>query len=302
MTAATTDELQQFRDLVFGSGLLTRTAEPGVYGRSATYEAVVLGVSALAHGLAPDESTTCTYFPPVISRGNFEATDYHRSFPNLMGSIQSFEGGDRGHRAQHAAIEAGGDWTAGLSDIGLTLCSAACHSLYPALAGTKLDDRVLLECESYCFRHEPSDDPARMQAFRMHEHVCLGSAADARSFRDRTLTEVRDLLSGLGLQVEIVPANDPFFGRAGQLLATGQLAATLKLEVVAPVVGPTAIASGNCHETHFGDAFGIVGPDGAPAHSACVGFGLDRITLALVRAHGADVTTWPNWLRSRLQL
>ena len=31
---------------------------------------------------------------------------------------------------------------------------------------------------SYCFRHEPSVDPARMQMFRMREFVRIGEPAD----------------------------------------------------------------------------------------------------------------------------
>ena len=33
--------------------------------------------------------------------------------------------------------------------------------------------------------------------------------------------------------------------------------------------------------------------NGEQAHTACVGFGLERITLALLSRHGLDVDTWP---------
>jgi hypothetical protein len=38
------------------------------------------------------------------------------------------------------------------------------------------------------------------------------------------------------------------------------------------------------------------------AHSACIGFGLDRITLALFATHGTDVEAWPEGVRSALAL
>ena len=39
---------------------------------------------------------------------------------------------------------------------------------------------------------------------------------------------------------------------------------------------------------------------GGPAHTACLGFGLERITLALFRAHGFDVDRWPATAREEL--
>jgi hypothetical protein len=39
-----------------------------------------------------------------------------------------------------------------------------------------------------------------------------------------------------------------------------------------------------------------------PAHTACLGFGLERITLALLRTHGLDVSTWPAAVREELRI
>ena len=38
------------------------------------------------------------------------------------------------------------------------------------------------------------------------------------------------------------------------------------------------------------------------AHTACLGFGLERITLALVRRHGLDQDRWPAGVRAELAL
>ena len=91
-------------------------------------------------------------------------------------------------------------------------------------------------------------------------------------------------------------ANDPFFGRVGRILADNQRAETLKYEIVSPIDSlerPNAIGSSNCHLDHFGQPFGIATADGEVAHSCCFGFGLDRITLALLRTHGLDPADWP---------
>ena len=60
---------------------------------------------------------------------------------------------------------------------------------------------------------------------------------------------------------------------------------------------PTAIASSNCHADHLGGAFHITLADGSVAHSACVGFGMERIVLALFAAHGTDLGSWPAGVR-----
>jgi seryl-tRNA synthetase len=72
---------------------------------------------------------------------------------------------------------------------------------------------------------------------------------------------------------------------------------------VCPIIStdsPTAIASANYHLDHFGVPFAIRTADGEAAHSACIGFGLERITLALLRTHGLDPADWPTTVRTRL--
>ena len=74
------------------------------------------------------------------------------------------------------------------------------------------------------------------------------------------------------------------------MLAASQREQELKFELIVPIAGPepTAVASFNYHQDHFASAYGIELADGARAHTACLGFGLERIALALFRAHGLD--------------
>jgi seryl-tRNA synthetase len=118
------------------------------------------------------------------------------------------------------------------------------------------------------------------------------------AWRDRAL----ELLHQVGVEAEFDVASDPFFGRSGRMLAASQRQQALKFEILAPIGGPepTAVASFNYHEDHFSAAFGLEMADGGPAHTACLGFGLERISLALVRAHGVDPDTWPAEVREQL--
>jgi seryl-tRNA synthetase len=54
------------------------------------------------------------------------------------------------------------------------------------------------------------------------------------------------------------------------------------------------VASFNYHREHFSSIFELLQPNGELAHTACVGFGLERITLALLSRHGLDPDAWPN--------
>ena len=44
-----------------------------------------------------------------------------------------------------------------------------------AARGVLPSDGGLYDLQSYCFRHEPSNDPARMQLFRQREYVRIGN-------------------------------------------------------------------------------------------------------------------------------
>jgi seryl-tRNA synthetase len=100
-------------------------------------------------------------------------------------------------------------------------------------------------------------------------------------------------------------ASDPFFGRSGRLLARSQRAQALKFEVLVQIAGPepTAVASFNYHQDHFSSTYGIaMDSGGGPAHTACLGFGLERITLALLRTHGLEIDAWPATVREELRI
>jgi hypothetical protein len=87
------------------------------------------------------------------------------------------------------------------------------------------------------------------------------------------------------------------------MLASNQRESALKLEIVATVSSeetPTAIVSCNCHVDHLTVPFGISAAGGSEAHSACVGFGLERIVLGLFAEQGLDCDRGPHETRKRL--
>ncbi|MGH9091702.1 MAG: amino acid--[acyl-carrier-protein] ligase [Acidimicrobiales bacterium] len=300
---AATDDYDGFRRALLDGGLLHETGTPGVYGYSAAYQRIVEGLDRCVTGLGAGRYEA-VHFPPLLVRTTFDRTGYLQSFPDLMGSVHVFRGGDREHRELSRRYEEGGDWPELLEPAEVVLSSAACHSLYPLCSGRLPAGGRSFEIVNWCFRHEPSADPARMVAFRMHELVHVGHPDAAQEHRDTMLAGGIRLLSDLGLPMDTVPANDPFFGRVGSILASAQLEENLKLEGTTPICSeerPTAIISGNCARDHFGEPFGIETDDGQVAHSSCVAFGIDRIALALLHRHDLDPDAWPAEVRRRLR-
>jgi seryl-tRNA synthetase len=185
------------------------------------------------------------------------------------------------------------------------LTPAACYPLYPTARGRLPAGGRLVDLQSHIFRHEPSVDPARMQSFRQREFVRLGTSEQAQAHRDEWTEKGMSLFRRLGLQVELVLANDPFFGRGGQFMAAAQHEQQLKFEIVTAICSDekkTAISSFNYHLDHFGKSFDIESAPSTPAHSSCVGFGLERITLALLKTHGLSHVDWPREVRAALAL
>lgn len=302
----------EFRGQLIAEGLLLPAGVPGLYARGAGFEFVLDAVDAAvtragddARALTPGGGGYQLYrFPPVFAREIYEKTDYIESFPDLTGVVNTFSGTSADHRELLADRAAGRAWDHHLSPGDTVMVSSACHPLYGALPSVLPEGGVAAEVNGYCFRHEPSPDPMRMQTFRMHEYVRVGTPADAAQFRTAWVSRSIKTLSGFGLAVRAVAANDPFFGRSGRLLANEQLANDLKTEIVAHVYGEEnpadAIASCNLAEDHFGRNFGLTLQDGSTAHTACVGFGLERITLALFAVHGFEPLEWPEDVRRSL--
>jgi seryl-tRNA synthetase len=294
-----------YQDELLSAGLLVPMGVRGVYGRGTDFERVIERFDALVAREGAKLHPEVMRFPPIFSRANYEKIDHIHNFPDLMGSLHTFCGGDHEHRAMLDKFERKEDWSRDLAASQVMMTPAICYPLYPTATGTLPAGGRRVDLQGYAFRHEPSDDPARMQIFRMHEFVRLGTPAEALEHRNFWLEKGAEIFRSVGLNVEKVVANDPFFGRGGKVQKAIQREQNLKYEFVIPICStekPTAIGSCNYHLDHFGVAFDIRTHDGEVAHSACVGFGLERVALALFRTHGLTLAQWPSQVRDVLGL
>ena len=286
-------------------GLLIASGVPGVYGHGSAFEDVRsrldqrLSAEARARGAEP------LRFPPVLPRRQLESSGYLSSFPHLAGSLYAFDGDEPQARDQAERAAAHQDWGEHQEMTELTMMPAACYPVYPAIAarGPLAPGGVFVDAGgAWVFRHEPSNDPARRQIFHQHELVRIAEPERVLEWRDEWAQRGLDLLQAMGLAAELDVANDPFFGRRGRMLSANQRGERLKLELLVQIAGPepTALASFNHHREHFGSTYGIELADGGVAHTACLGFGHERIVLALLRTHGLHPGAWPQNVRAEL--
>lgn len=308
--------------------LLIDSGVAGVYGRGERFETIRTAVDALITRASKEsDSPERMTFPPLLPRRQLEQIGYLKSFPHLAGSIFSFDGDEDEAHEQAEKASRHEDWSEHQRQTDLVLTPAACYPVYPAIAsrGPLPAEGITVDAGgSYVFRHEPSGDPARMQMFHQREMVRIGKPDTVIAWREQWRDRAMELLRFIGLDAQVDIASDPFFGRSGRLLARSQRAQQLKFEVLVPIAGdePTAVASFNYHQDHFSEPYGITidghdeaapDPDEAAsecanrsedgvAHTACLGFGLERITLALLAAHGLDLDRWPASVTGALEL
>jgi seryl-tRNA synthetase len=302
-----TPDQTAFLDALIERGLFIPSGVAGVYGRGAAFERVRVGIDQAVDRAAAPDGAEAMRFPPLLPRRQLEALGYLKNFPHLAGTIFGFEGNELEANEQFELASRHEDWSAFQHMSELVLLPAACYPIYPAIAargplapgGTTIDGGG-----TYVFRQEPSGDPARLQMFHQREIARLGEPETVVAWRDAWRDRAVALLTGLGLAPAADVAADPFFGRQGRMLAASQREQALKFEVLVHIAGPepTAVASFNYHHDHFAATYGLAMADGGVAHTACLGFGLERITLALFCTHGFDSATWPAAVRSELGL
>ncbi|MFJ3217581.1 aminoacyl--tRNA ligase-related protein [Kitasatospora sp. NPDC086801] len=262
--------------------------ETGIPGAPALGPAFERTVAELQAALTATAGTGPgpTWYPPLMSAARIEQAEYAESFPHLLGTVHAYAPERSAQRGEPVGARPATD---------VVLAPAVCYNVYAELAGQRLEEQVVLDAAGYCYRHEATSETGRFRSFRMREFVALGPPEQSADWRDAWIPRCEAFLGGLGLDVEVVSATDPFFGPGGRLMRSTQLEQGLKYEFVAKLTADdpgTAIASANRHRDHLGRRFDIHHGEDV-AHSSCVAFGLERITLALVHAHGEDRRNWP---------
>jgi seryl-tRNA synthetase len=295
--------IEDFYEGLVAHKLIIPVGVPGAFGRNAVFEDVLARFNDAITRIAKNDGAEVMLFPPILDREVLQKSEFLDSFPQLAGTVFSFFGNDAQHKEMSSCLHDGKDWghLQGMTKVVLT--PAACYPVYPSFTGTIPPNGRLVDMSNWVFRHEPSPEPTRMQAFRVREFVRVGTPEVVVEWRDMWLQRGLELLLSLGLPAKSDVASDPFFGRGGRMLAVSQKEQKLKFEILVPVISeekPTAVCSFNYHQEHFGKIFDIKTAAGAVAQTACLGFGMERVVMALFRTHGFVPAEWPKSVRDKL--
>lgn len=223
--------------------------------------------------------------PGLLPAAVLERSGYAEHFPqNVLWAVPEVEGSGEGGSSDAYAAE-------------LALSPACCLHLYAELAGSALPAAgVHGVVYGPCGRYEGGRwSDSRLAHFTMLEWVGIGSA-DTVAEVDRTLpAKVSAALEALGLPVDWIPATDPFFAGEGSGPAVLQRMTEAKHEWRS--AEGVALGSANRHGDTYGRRFDIR-VDGAPAHSMCVAFGIERLARASLAAWGTGPQEWPEEFRA----
>ncbi len=290
-------------EMLVDHGHLIPSGERGVYGRGSVCESIYSRVDALITHFTLEDEPEIFRFPPLVPRQLLDIVGYSWNFPHLCGAIVGVKA-DETQRVKPNLADA---TSLVFEHTSLALLPAACFPAYPAIArrGALAPGGITLDLGAACvYRNEPSDNPARLQVFHQRELVAMGSEQQVLRWRERWMERAASIYDQVQLNATFAVATDPFFGRGGMLLARNQRDAKMKYEAVVPIAGipGQAISSFNYHRDQIGKVFGLTRVDGSLAHTACVGFGLERIVISLFDRHGCDVRDWPANVRQVLNL
>ncbi|WP_211769126.1 hypothetical protein [Kutzneria sp. CA-103260] len=250
-------------------------------------------------------------YPTLISTDVLRRGGYLDAFPQFLMTASRLHSDVESYGAFLSGLDAAADTSTYLDQfgehLGHCLPPSMCFHTYRQLEHRQLpEDAAVFTARGKSFRFESRyrRGVERLWDFTIREIVFVGDGDRIAEQRKDFMRETWRLVDELGLAGQAEVAHDPFFGNeATSQRALAQRMMELKYELRLPVEGGRSVAAGsfNLHGDKFGSAFHITLPDGSTAQTACVGFGLERLTYAFLSQRGLDVDRWPASVRQRLQ-
>jgi len=222
-------------------------------------------------------------FPFLIRTEDLDKFDYFDNFPHLGLAATRLDPGRLGKLLTEADRPLDRVPPEIMEPTAFALPSAACYAIYVNLAGTTLPATGTMRTTvATCFRNEDHyDGLQRLLGFSMREIVFIGPEDGAKQHLQRAKDTVLTLCAGLGLDVQVEVATDPFFDKnSGK--AKMQRLFPVKEEFV---VNGLAIGSVNYHRNFFGERCSIQAGE-ETAHTSCLAFGLERWVHTLTQRFG----------------
>jgi seryl-tRNA synthetase len=249
-------------------------------------------------------------FPTLIPARYLERVNYFRAFPHSLTFVTHLrEDLDAIDGFAQQATCVGHDLITppeSFAKIQNLLSPAVCYHLYFSLADKPLPSgRMVATAVGNCFRYESVNliSLERLWNFTMREVIFVGPKDFVLENREVAHQRMSAVFDAIGLAYQVESANDPFFIGEFRKQAAFQSAFQLKFEIRARLPfknGTLAVGSYNYHQDFFGRNLNISLPDGTPAHTGCVAFGLERMAFAFLAQYGLEVDAWPEAVRKAL--
>jgi seryl-tRNA synthetase len=253
-----------------------------------------------------------SHFPAMIDAATLHKCGYFDSHPNAVtfvgNVIEDFDAIEEFRRANSCSEGAILPHQDHIHIDGMCLNPAACFPCYPTLSGQSFAEGRCYTWLGRVFRYESRNISGldRLYEFNVRELVFAGSEDYIRNCRAKALPIVEELAAFVDIDCQVQTATDPFFATVSAAKKFWQAAQEVKNEIKIPALASDgtqkmlACGSINLHGNFFGKRFGFTGADGEPAHTGCVGLGIERWVLAAFTQHGFDEKRWPEAVRRKI--
>ena len=298
---------QDPHDELLSRGEISQEAQ-GIFTLGPLLSRLVLYFEGQFLSLADEFGAQPYRFPTLIPARYLERVNYFQAFPHSLSFVthlrEDLDAID--HFSQHAACEPDGSLSTPPDSFAphqTLLSPAVCYHLYFSLVDQPLPGgKMTATAVGNCFRYEAINLTSleRMWNFTMREVIFVGAKDFVLDNREAARQYMSRVFAEIGLAYRVESANDPFFIGEFRKQAAFQSAFQLKFEIRArlPFKESTlAVGSYNYHQDFFGRRLNITLPDGTPAHTGCVAFGLERMAYAFLSQFGFDPLGWPAAIR-----
>ena len=244
-------------------------------------------------------------YPNVISAGELIKTNHLSSFPEHLNFVNNI-------RSELKLLDDAAE--AARSPAGLQFISAdimenpklihnpsTCYHCYASRAGTTVKENKVVTALASCHRYEGANHQqiGRLMEFSLREVIFLGSPNFVRETREKCLRLIQIFADEWEFGGVLRSENDPFFTSDFETKAEHQRKMKMKYEYRASLCDDNeglAVMSSNLHGLTFSKTFNLEGKDW-PVHTGCIGFGLERMAIALIAQHGTNPDKWPQQLK-----